>query len=145
MTTSTHSNALETDLPTIIKQIATIRQINDFCFSGDDRELFFASNLGEYFRIWSIPSGGGYPREVTLLDVGDVKAMELSPDGSRIGFVVDYDGSENMDLLVTSSSGGRPVILTEKLKMSMPSFAWSPDSRHVAVLCEANHHYNVWW
>jgi dipeptidyl aminopeptidase/acylaminoacyl peptidase len=123
--------------------LPAIREIGDFCFSGDDRQIFYATNLGERFEIWAINSGGGYPRLVSLLDEGDVKALEVSPDGEWIAFVADVSGLEEFRLYVMPSSGGIPVRLGRDLSIPFPAFTWSPCSRSLALVALREDTHNV--
>lgn len=126
-----------------IKCLAANKSILDFDWSKDDETIFYICNLGQFFQIWSIPSKGGYPRQVTFFEDADVKGLKVSPDGNSIAFIVDYDGKEDYNLFVIPSSGGEPVCLSEDLRINLPVFTWSPDSSKIALLADRSGNLNV--
>lgn len=125
------------------EHIAAIKSIYDFCFSMDDKYLYYVTNLGEYFRVWAIPSGGGYPRQLSILENGDVKGIKLSPDGNTLALCVDYQGKEEFEIFTLPAEGGIPRKISENVKISMPVFEWSPDSNKIAVLDKNDEIFNV--
>src|SRR5260221_2891683 len=57
-----------------------------------------------------------------------------SPDGSRIGFLSDQDGSRQLQ--VVPSDGGTAIRLTDGTQ-EIRSFQWSPDGSQIALLAQA--------
>ncbi len=83
-----------------------------FCYKGD---------------IWSVPSSGGNASRLTSLDSYEANPI-WSPDGSRIAFSSDRNGS--LDIYVMSSEGGPATRLTFNSANEIPS-TFTPDGKKV--------------
>jgi len=98
----------------------------DVVVSPDGKTLIF-SMLGHLFRL---PAAGGSPEQLTFGPYYDTDPA-ISPDGTRVAFVTDRDGSEGNIFILDLSS--RPVSpLTREPRAGCP--AWSPDGRAIAYL-----------
>ncbi|MFP4497730.1 MAG: alpha/beta fold hydrolase [Vulcanimicrobiota bacterium] len=126
-----------------VEFFSEIKSIKDFCFSKKDDYMFYVTNLGDFYRTWVVPSGGGYPIKVDILQEGDVANIKLSPDGEYLALSVDKEGREEFDIYILPAEGGELRKLTDKIKLSFSDFDWSPDSRALVGIGEMNGHYNV--
>jgi len=125
------------------KHLAANKTILDFQWSKEDDFIYYVTNLGNYYRVWVIPSRGGYPKLMAVLDEGDVKLIKVSPDGKTLAICVDYDGKENYKILLLPAAGGTPVCITDKVKLRLPFFDWSPDSSRLGLIAEKDDKYNI--
>lgn len=89
-------------------------------------------------------------RPVTIDDLMRIKTVtdaEISPDGSRILYVVSVPNVEknehNSDIWLVSAAGGEPVQVTNSPKMDQ-SPRWSPDGKTVAFLSARDGAPNVY-
>ncbi|WP_137295603.1 serine hydrolase [Nocardioides dongxiaopingii] len=78
-------------------------------------------------RLWVVGTDGGVPRPLTS-GVGDT-APRWAPDGSRIAFLREHDGTTQVWTL--PADGGEPEQLTT-LPLGAGVPAWSPDGSRIA-------------
>ena len=98
----------------------------DVAVSPDGKTLIFTM-LGHLFRL---PAAGGSAEQLTFGLCYDTDPA-ISPDGRRVAFVSDRDGSEsNIFLLDLGSKQVSP--LTKEARAGCP--AWPPDGRSIAYL-----------
>jgi len=58
-----------------------------------------------------------------------------SPDGDRLAYMVDFDGSESFKLFVHHFTSGERINLTpDEPGALQPNFNWSPDGKHIAFI-----------
>jgi dipeptidyl aminopeptidase/acylaminoacyl peptidase len=79
------------------------------------------------------------PRIDQLLDqlgkVRAVHAVQLSPDGQRLAWVVDSHGKPSIQLARADGSDVRPLAMGDT-PCRQEEIAWAPDSRHLAFLSD---------
>lgn len=94
--------------------------------SPDGSTLLFDA-LGD---IYTVPFGGGEAKALTDSIAWDYQPR-YSPDGSRIAFISDRAGGDN--LWVMRSDGRDPEALTEEKEHLVHNPAWSPDGQWIAA------------
>ncbi len=77
--------------------------------------------------LWRVPRAGGVAVRITS-GAGEESQPFFSPDGSRLAFTGEYDGS--MDVFVMDAVGGIPKRLTSH-PMADRAAGWTPDGRYV--------------
>lgn len=125
------------------EHLAACKSIITFEWSRDDETIFFITNLNRLFQIWAVPSRGGYPRQLTAQEDGDIRDIKISPDGSSIAFMLDSGGKEDYDLCIIPATGGDLRRINGELKISQPVFRWSPDGSRIAFISEKDGAYNI--
>ena len=81
--------------------------------------------------LYVLPAEGGAARRITSGMAFDSQPR-FSPDGERIAFVSDRDGSEN--LWIANADGSEPRKLSsDKGTIEFASPSWSPDGTHVVA------------
>ncbi|HLF01454.1 MAG TPA: hypothetical protein VI547_05730, partial [Anaerolineales bacterium] len=91
-------------------------------------------NKGGTWDIWLVSLSGGKPQKITGGSQSK-GAPRFSPDGTKLGYLQDYDGDEKYDLHIYD-------LKDETTRNVMPDtddalndhFSWSPDSRHAAFV-----------
>lgn len=86
------------------------------------------------WQVWLVPMNGGKPKRITP-GPQSKGAPRFSPDGSKLGYLQDYDGDEKYDLHLYD-------LKTGQTRNAMPDtddalndwFSWSPDSCHAVIL-----------
>jgi dipeptidyl aminopeptidase/acylaminoacyl peptidase len=69
--------------------------------------------------------------------VRDVQAVQLSPDGAHLAWVVEDNGHEAIHLAAADGSGARLLEPShEHARCSETDIAWAPDSRRIAYLSD---------
>jgi len=83
-------------------------------------------------NIWIVPARGGTPVKFTNGPRSD-KSPRWSPDGSKLAFVSDRDGSNQ--IWVIGSGGGEAHKITS-LKSAPKEITWSPDGSKIAFAAQ---------
>src|SRR5258708_3911060 len=78
--------------------------------------------------LYTLPSTGGELRPLTTGMAWDFQAR-YSPDGKRIAFISDRNGSDNIWIMNADGSGPRE--LTKEKKFMFGSPVWSPDGQYI--------------
>src|SRR5487761_2419118 len=92
--------------------------------------------------LYSLPVGGGEAKPITTGMAFDSQPS-VSPDGKRIAFVSDRDGSDN--LWICNLDGSEPKQLSKDPQGDFESPSWTPDGDYVLVSRKpANGLHEVW-
>lgn len=114
-----------------IEKLYMTRQIGGSTWSPDGKTIAFISNLSGRSNLWLVPSGGGWPTQLTVSDQRQTTPI-WSPDGKWIAYASDYDGDEQWDISLVSPKTGQVVNITNTREIAEESPAWSPDGRYLA-------------
>jgi tricorn protease len=114
-------------LPTRPSRISVADDVEDFGLSPKGERALFAAR-GDVFTV---PIENGPVRNLTHSSGAHDKAAAWSPDGSKIVYVSDASGEEEL-YLVNQDGSGEPEQLTTDLAMMLYQPVWSPDSTKLA-------------
>ena len=91
--------------------------------------------------IWIMPAAGGDARALTpgTFDWRDTEPR-WSPDGTRLAFVSDRNGFNNLGVL-DAATGEATMLLTEDVEHSEPR--WSPDGRWISFTRNIDYEYHI--
>lgn len=91
--------------------------------------------------IWVMPAAGGEARALTpnTFDWRDTEPR-WSPDGTRLAFVSDRNGFNNLGVLDVAT-GDATMLLTEDVEHSEPR--WSPDGRWISFTRNLDYDYHI--
>jgi dipeptidyl aminopeptidase/acylaminoacyl peptidase len=109
------------------------RRIGGSSWSADGKQVVVVTNLSGRDNLWLVPSGGGWPQQLTVSDQRQADPA-WAPNGTWIAYQSDYDGNELWDLFLVSPQNGEVVQLTRTPEASEESATWSPNSRELAYL-----------
>ena len=125
-----------------------------FDISPDGSRLAFAWNKSGDWQIYEMdlspsPSGRGArgEGEITQLTSGPGGKFNprYSPDGFRLAYALDLDGSESYHLVVYDPSTNTHTDLTPNISHALqPNFCWSPDGRQLAFLSDEKGHFSAY-
>ena len=114
-----------------IERLYMTRQIGRASWSPDGKQIVFVTNISGRNNLWVVPSGGGWPTQLTVSDQRQT-APTWSPDGKWIAYMSDYDGDELWDIFLVSPKTGQVVNLTHTREIAEENPRWSPDGRYLA-------------
>ncbi|MFW6175597.1 MAG: S41 family peptidase, partial [Acidobacteriota bacterium] len=115
-------------LPTRPTQKEVADQIEGFRLSPKgERALFVARG-----DVFTVPIEKGPVRNLTTSSGAHDKWAAWSPDGSRIAFISDLSGEEQL-YVVAQDGSGEPQLLADGFEGMLYSPLWSPDSSKIAL------------
>ena len=117
--------------PFTVEKLYMTHNIGDSSWSPDDKQVAFVTNISGRNNIWLVPSQGGWPTQLTVSNQRQAN-IAWSPKGRWIAYNSDYDGNEQWDLFLVSTSNGQVVNLTNTPAVSEEGAAWSPDGEKLA-------------
>ncbi len=107
-----------------------------FAVSPDGSRVVFSWNKSGAWELWE--SRGLESRRVEISLQGAKFSPRFSPDGTKIAFALDLDGSESYHICVHDFTSNASTDLTpDILYAHQPNVSWSPDGQSLAVLSDA--------
>src|SRR5215207_9488347 len=103
-------------------------------YSPDGSQIAHITNTTGQFNLWTIPTGGGMPRQLTSYSDNTVRGFAWKPDGSEIIILADQNGDEQHQLYHIGARGGWPEAITQKLDSQhlFGNEVYSPDEQWLA-------------
>src|SRR5262245_24746264 len=100
------------DDPDLVTRMAKVGRCAAPALSPDGKTLACICDLSGTPQVWSVPTAGGWPTQLTALDdpVGDVA---WSHDGSWLAYAVAPGGGLNVQIYVMRPDGGGAHVVTE--------------------------------
>jgi dipeptidyl aminopeptidase/acylaminoacyl peptidase len=117
--------------PFTIEKLYMTRAIAYSAWSPDDTQVAFVTNISGRYNIWLVSSQSGWPTQLTVSNQRQIN-IAWSPKGRWIAYNSDYEGNEQWDLFLVSTSNGQVVNLTNTPEVSEEGAAWSPDGEKLA-------------
>jgi len=114
-----------------IEKLYMTRAIGSSSWSPDGKTIAFISNMSGRNNLWTVPSTGGWPTQLTVSDQRQ-SSPAWSPDGKWIAYISDYDGDEMWDVYMVSAATGEVINLTTTREIAEIAPQWSPDGNKLA-------------
>src|SRR5438270_36395 len=112
---------------TIDKFMATTR-VGGASFSSDEKSILFHSNKTGIFNVYSMPVGGGEPKQLTNSTKESTYAVSWFPGDARFLYRYDKGGNENEHLYLRELDGSERD-LTPGDKTKAQFYGWSEDRK----------------
>ena len=107
-----------------------------FDVSPDEKRVVFSWNKSGTWELWECSGLETGRLEIGL--AGAKFAPQLSPDGTKIAFALDLDGSESYHICIYDFTTNTSTDLTPQILYAhQPNLSWSPDGNSLAVLSDA--------
>jgi dipeptidyl aminopeptidase/acylaminoacyl peptidase len=119
-----------------IEQAAAVDPPREFRLSPDGRKIAFTAEAAGARQIFTMPSRGGYPEQLTATEKS-ASDPQWSPDGRRIVFVRD-DGIWMMDV-----EGSHQVLVT-KHPAGNRAPRWCPDGHQIGFISRRRGWDQLW-
>jgi dipeptidyl aminopeptidase/acylaminoacyl peptidase len=132
-----HATVAHAQRPFALEDMAAFRSIPDVALSPDGRRAVFAvrttilSENRTQTDLWAVPVDGSAPARQLTFDRAAESGLRWSPDGTRIAFLADRDGTRQVWALPVG--GGEAARLTSH-PQPIAAFDFSPDGSQVAFL-----------
>jgi len=111
-----------------IEQFLNTTRITGSSFSSDDKSILFSSNKTGIFNVYSIPAGGGEPKQLTHSTTESTYAVSYFPHDSRLLYTHDQGGNENNHIYLLDADG-KERDLTPGDKLKAEFLGWSQDGK----------------
>lgn len=124
--------------------VPNVDAYNGFDISPDGRKVAFSWNKTGQWEIYEISLIGRQNPQCISAGPGSKFCPKYSPEGTRIAYVVDFDGSEHFHLILRDFISGASTDLTPGIKYSLqPNISWSPEGNGIAFLADLHLHYEA--
>ncbi|MEP6920728.1 MAG: S9 family peptidase [bacterium] len=114
--------------PYTIEQFMNTVRIGGSSFSSDEQSVLFHSNKSGIFNVYSVPTAGGQPSQLTSSVKESTYAVSYFPTDARILYTYDHGGNENSHLYVRELDGSE-LDLTPGDKVKSGFLGWSQDRK----------------
>jgi Tol biopolymer transport system component len=113
-----------------VRQFSLVLQAFECSIPQSSKVLFNSERDGNY-ELYAMNDNGSSQTRITNTSTTDEYRAVLSPNGTKIAFAVDHDGSNTWDIFVMNANGTNRVNLTHDTAFQY-GFNWSPDSTKIA-------------
>jgi dipeptidyl aminopeptidase/acylaminoacyl peptidase len=129
----------------VLLRVPCVEFESGFDISPDGRKVAFAWNKSGQWDIYEISLTGRQPPRRISVGPGGKFGPKYSPEGSRLAYLVDFDGSEQDHLFLQDFISGKNTDLTPGISFSLqPNIAWSPDGNAIAFFADQDLHFDAY-
>ena len=128
-----------------VDQFVHVRSHAPIGFSPDGRTIAFTSDVTGRRQLWTVPTAGGWPVQLTFGDEPVARAA-WARDGASLAFERDSGGNERNDLYSVPARGGMPGDLTSTPAVRENIVGFSDDGRFLAYVSDSGYtgRFELW-
>ncbi len=113
-----------------------------FDLSPDGKRLAFSWNRSGQWEIYQLDLAGRKAIEKLTDGPGGKFSPRYAPDGRRLAYTVDLDGSESFDIWLMDLQNGFSENLTPDTEYAFqPNLSWSPDGAKIACIHDSKGYF----
>src|SRR3990170_6860678 len=131
-----------------LEQLLTIPSVDTdggFDISPDGKYAAFSWNPSGQPELYLLPLDGSTPPRQITRGPGGKFAPKFSPQGNRLAYAADLDGSEAFDIWVCDLWQGSHLNLTPGTpEATQLNFSWSPDGAQIAFVCDSSGQFDTY-
>ncbi|MEW5870391.1 MAG: S9 family peptidase [Chloroflexota bacterium] len=132
------------DLEKLLK-VPYVDPYGGYSFSPDGGWLCFSWNWSGQWEIYQVRLDGEHHPVQVSGGPGGKSTPRYSPDGKRLAYVLDEDGSEAFDICVLELATGEHTNLTPHTPDAIqPNYCWSPDGKQLAFISDRTGRFEVY-
>ena len=132
------------DLKTLL-QVPCVESATGFDISPDGRKVAYSWNKTGQWEIFELSLMGRLTPRCISTGAGGKFGPQYSPEGSRLAYLLDIDGSEAYHLFLQDFISGTITDLTPGIQFSLQtSIAWSPAGNAIAFLADRDQHFDAY-
>jgi Tol biopolymer transport system component len=118
-----------------VAELLRVPQVHPQSDISPNSKLAFARNKTGEWQIYEIGLDTSPAARLVTVGIGGKFNPRYSPDGTRLAYVLDMDGSESCHLVVINLATNQYEDLTPDISYALqPNFCWSPDGHQLALL-----------
>ena len=128
-----------------VDEFVHIRRHTAIGFSPDGRSIAYRSDVTGRSQIWTVPTTGGWPTQVTFGDA-PVNGAVWARDGTGLAFERDSGGNERYRVFTVAAGGGDEGAGVTPAGWRAGVVGYSDDRRFFAFTCDSGRsgHFELW-
>ena len=132
MVTLATTCTLANDAEDFVRALAQMKVCYSPSFSPDDRTLAFVSDMSGAPQVWSVPTKGGWPRQVTAF--GDtIGSVIWSPTDDLLAVTAAEGGGMNTQIYLVSPHGTETTRITSGGRETNRRWDFAKDGKILAI------------
>ncbi|HEX4745555.1 MAG TPA: S9 family peptidase [Gaiellaceae bacterium] len=108
--------------------VRRLQSLSNLAFSPDGAQIAYSTDASGQFNLWTQPSQGGWPTQLTTFEDRAVRWIRWLPGGDIL-FFADTGGNEKYQLYRIGGRGGWPERITKHDDVQYTPGEVSPDGR----------------
>ena len=124
--------ALAAETSDLVRKLAQVKSCSSPSFSPDGRTVAFVSDMSGVPQVWTVPSGGGWPRQLTAFE-DTVFGARWAPKGDWLAVTAAPGGGMNTQVYLVSGDGNEVQRVTAGKQETNRLGPWSADGKRLAL------------
>src|SRR4030067_619971 len=103
------------------------KSVSSATFSPDEKTIAYISNASGVHNIWTVPTSGGTPKQLTNETKNTILFVTWCPNRDSMIYGQDEGGNENFHIFIMPAKGGPATDLTPGKEVRAQILKWSKD------------------